>query len=331
MKSAAAVFDEMHTAACTGDAKMFFAHVDEALLFANIAKHSDAGVKAETTAAEWRKDIAEHGKDGNICSWTLIKSEDVDGGHRIEATAKMGAYKRELLFNEVNGQMKLTDWEATNVGRVAPAEPVDMTVDVAQLLKEYKDNELRGDSKYKGKRIRIVNGKAGEFKRDIANNIYMTVGSGNRLEIPTAQCFFGEAHANEVALLTKGADVVVNCTVEGLMMNVLMKDCSFPSMTTFNVCSKLYDTGIAKDCEWVNGAEQVTGFHIASGADRVGLVELATDDNAYVAFTSALSANSVRYAGLPRAHIVVIVPDAPSPDIRPRVQTVLDHLASSTR
>ena len=130
---------------------------------------------------------------------------------------------------------------------IASAEPVDMTVDVAELLRDYKGNELHGDNKYKGKRVRII-GKAGEFKRDITNTIYMTVGTGAQFEIPEAQCFFGDEYANAVASLTKGATVVVNCTVDGLMMNVLMKDCSFPSVATLNACYKLENAGIAKQC-----------------------------------------------------------------------------------
>jgi hypothetical protein len=99
-------------------------------------------------------------------------------------------------------------------------------VPVATLLKDYKGNELRADALYKGKRLQIA-GKAGEFKRDITNTIFMTVGTGAAFEHPEAQCFFDDAYASTVASLTKGETVTVVCTVAGLMMNVLMKDCAF--------------------------------------------------------------------------------------------------------
>jgi hypothetical protein len=99
-------------------------------------------------------------------------------------------------------------------------------VPVATLLQDYKGNELRADALYKGKRLQIT-GKAGEFKRDITNTIFMTVGTGAPFEIPEAQCFFDDAYAAKVASLTRGERVTVLCTVAGLTMNVLMKDCSF--------------------------------------------------------------------------------------------------------
>jgi hypothetical protein len=55
----------------------------------------------------------------------------------------------------------------------------------------------------------------------------MTVGTGAPFEHPEAQCFFDDAYASTVASLTKGETVTVLCTVAGLMMNVLMKDCAF--------------------------------------------------------------------------------------------------------
>ncbi len=99
-------------------------------------------------------------------------------------------------------------------------------VAVAKLLKDYKGNELRADAMYKGKRLQIT-GKAGEFKRDITNTIFMTVGTGAPFEVPVAQCFFGDQYAGTVASFSRGEMVTVVCTVAGLMMNVLMKDCSF--------------------------------------------------------------------------------------------------------
>jgi hypothetical protein len=99
-------------------------------------------------------------------------------------------------------------------------------VPVAKLLQDYKLNELRADALYKGKRLQIA-GKAGKFKRDITNTIFMTVGTGAPFEHPEAQCFFDDAYASTVASLTKGETVTVLCTVAGLMMNVLMKDCAF--------------------------------------------------------------------------------------------------------
>jgi len=316
----------MRTAACTGDVDLFFSHVDESKFFAHLASHTDGG-SPEMVSVAWRKSVKDQRAD--FCGWDFAKTEDIDGGQRIEANSKKNG-KISLFFADVGGQLKLVDFEVGKL--VAPAEPVDMTVDVAELLKDYKDNELRGDNKYKGKRIRVVNGKAGEFKRDVTNSIFMTVGTGTQFESPEAQCFFREEHASEIVSLRKGADVVVNCTVEGLMMNVLMKDCSFPDTTTFNVCSKLYHAGIAEDCDWLNGPEESTGFIFVGGAGG-GIVQLLIDDSAFTSWTSQLEARGTfHYVGSRDARIVVFLGNkAPSPDALRRVKAVLDHLTLAKR
>lgn len=85
-----------------------------------------------------------------------------------------------------------------------------MTVRVEELLKDYKGNELRGDNKYKGKRIRVF-GKVGDIKRDITGSIFVTIGTGAELEIPEAQAFFGEEYVSQASSLNKGNNVLVNC------------------------------------------------------------------------------------------------------------------------
>lgn len=41
------------------------------------------------------------------------------------------------------------------------------------------------------------------------------------------QCFFDDAHAAKAAQFNKGDTVTVRGRVDGLMMNVLVKDCEF--------------------------------------------------------------------------------------------------------
>ena len=86
----------------------------------------------------------------------------------------------------------------------------------------------------------------------------MTVGTGAQFEIPEAQCFFGDEYAGWVSSLTKGSTVMLSCTVEGLMMNVLMKNCSGIAGTdTLNACHKLQ--GIARLCSPQNNS--TTAFY----------------------------------------------------------------------
>jgi hypothetical protein len=97
-------------------------------------------------------------------------------------------------------------------------------VELKTLLGEYKDNEVRADSAFKGKRLRIE-GKVGDVKKDILNHPYVTVGTGQMFEIPTVQCMLDQSEVGKAAQLSKGEKVVVEGTVKGLMMNVLVDDC----------------------------------------------------------------------------------------------------------
>ena len=99
-------------------------------------------------------------------------------------------------------------------------------VPIRTLLGEYKDNEVRADSSYKDHLIQTT-GVVGEVKRDALGSIYVTVGTGEQFEIPQVQCLFDEEHAKKAATLTQGKRVTVRGRVDGLMMNVLVKDCEF--------------------------------------------------------------------------------------------------------
>ena len=102
----------------------------------------------------------------------------------------------------------------------ASAQPVALVT----LLKEYKDNEVRADSQFKGKFIR-VSGSVGDVKKDIADKAYVTLGTGAAFEIPQVQCMLSDSSIARASSLSKGAPVEVSGRVEGLMMNVLVRDC----------------------------------------------------------------------------------------------------------
>lgn len=233
-----------------------------------------------------------------------------------------------------------------------PAQHVDVALDVAQLLKDYKANELHGDKLYKGKRVRLT-GKAGDIKRDMTNAVYLTVGTGADSEIPTAQCFFGEEHAARLSTIRPGQVVIVNCAVEGLMMNVLMKDCSFPSVTTYNVCVSLKNAGIATECLGAPGDLDEVNFNTLplpsglpascpDGSDcsrkvkdwvkrSLGLIFLMRDDASYAAFLATadekpLSDRHWSDVGSPSARILVRLPNSATPKLQARVKAVVDRL-----
>lgn len=92
------------------------------------------------------------------------------------------------------------------------------------LLNDYKSNEVRADSLYKSQLVE-VRGRVRDTKRDVLNDIYVTVGTGAEFEIPVVQCFLDESQAAQASALRKGQEVTVRGRVNGLMMNVSLHDC----------------------------------------------------------------------------------------------------------
>lgn len=98
-------------------------------------------------------------------------------------------------------------------------------VQIEALLSEYKDNEVRADANFKGKYIRVT-GKVDDIKKDILDSAYVTIGTGKQFEIPQVQCMLDKESVAKAAQLSKGASLTVVGRVEGLMVNVLIRDCS---------------------------------------------------------------------------------------------------------
>ena len=99
-----------------------------------------------------------------------------------------------------------------------------MQVNVREILSAYKNNEVGADNKYKGKTIQVT-GRIGDIKKDILDNLYVTLGTGAQFEIPQIQAFFDDSMNNQLGQLSKGRQLTIVGRVDGLMMNVLLKDC----------------------------------------------------------------------------------------------------------
>ncbi len=118
---------------------------------------------------------------------------------------------------------------STGSGSAPATKTAPIGIVAAELLKDYKENEVAADAKYKGKRL-ITGGLVGDIKKDIMDKIYVTVGTAAPFEIPKAQCFFDDASAGQIATLKKGQTIIVDCECEGLMMNVIMRNCTLKSV-----------------------------------------------------------------------------------------------------
>jgi hypothetical protein len=127
-----------------------------------------------------------------------------------------------------DGQGRNAVGEAPSPIPSAPAAPrtADIVVDAATLIAAYESNEVAADMKYKGKVLQ-VSGKVGDIKKDILDNIYVTLGTGKQFELRQVQAFFDDADAGRAATLSKGQRITVIGQCDGLMMNVVVKDSTF--------------------------------------------------------------------------------------------------------
>ena len=117
---------------------------------------------------------------------------------------------------------------ANHASKTMSAQPQNeppMQVQIGNILDAYKGNELGADNRYKGQWIQVT-GSVTSIKKDILDNPYITLGTGKRFELPQVQCFLRSSDTAAASRISQGQNLTVKGRVEGLMGNVLVKDCS---------------------------------------------------------------------------------------------------------
>lgn len=108
-----------------------------------------------------------------------------------------------------------TDSETHQIKNEAPA----FTLKANKLFKEYSDNEVAADAKYKGKVV-VVSGTVQNIGKDMMDQAYVVIGGSGLMD--GVQCTFTKGENNSVAALTKGVVVNIKGEVTGKMGNVLL-------------------------------------------------------------------------------------------------------------
>jgi len=106
----------------------------------------------------------------------------------------------------------------------SPKQLAYSAVDISTILSSYKNNEVGGDNKYKGRPVQ-VSGVVFEIKKDILDKPYIILCPTHKRSYPAMHALFDSSANNKLAALNKGDSVVVAGVVDGLMFNVLLKDC----------------------------------------------------------------------------------------------------------
>ncbi|MEZ6126821.1 MAG: hypothetical protein R3C49_27205 [Planctomycetaceae bacterium] len=104
----------------------------------------------------------------------------------------------------------------------APAESV-IQISANQLFAEYEANDIAADKKYKDQ-ILEVSGSVGDISRDILDNIYVTLKTGE-YKLFSIQCFFADDFEDRAAELRPGQYLRIRGRCDGKFGNVMLKDC----------------------------------------------------------------------------------------------------------
>lgn len=104
----------------------------------------------------------------------------------------------------------------------APAEEVT-SISSNQLFAEYDANDIAADKKYKGQ-ILEVSGSVRDISRDILDNIYVTLKTGE-YQVFSIQCFFADNFEDRAAGLRPGQYLQIRGRCDGKFGNVMLKDC----------------------------------------------------------------------------------------------------------
>jgi len=108
----------------------------------------------------------------------------------------------------------------------AAAPPSDpLQAKLPELLSVYKDNELQGDTRFKGQWLQTT-GVISDVTRDAFNAAHLKLGTGALYENPMLDCLLVEKDRAKAAQLHKGDKATVVGKVTGMViMSVVVSDC----------------------------------------------------------------------------------------------------------
>ena len=136
-------------------------------------------------------------------------------------TKRFVLYTMVVLF--LAGLAFATTRSAPGGGRTASsAEPVvnpdgSVSVGAVQLWREYHENEVAADTRYKGKQLRVT-GSLASIERDALGHPVLRLVSGNPIFLTMAT--LDSSYTSAAAQLRRGDQVVVRCVGAGVMMQM---------------------------------------------------------------------------------------------------------------
>jgi len=117
--------------------------------------------------------------------------------------------------------------DAEEKARVLQFERELVKIKASDLMAQYKANEIAADRAYKGKWLEVT-GYVKNVGKDILNERYVALYSEAQFDILCVQCYFGRQHDDALASVRAEGQCTLRGRCEGMLLNVVMKDCYFP-------------------------------------------------------------------------------------------------------
>ncbi len=94
-----------------------------------------------------------------------------------------------------------------------------------ELLAVYEENEIAADQELKGRTFEVT-GVVDSIGRDILNDAYITLNSGDEYSLSSVQCYFKDSELDSLTELRTGDTVTVIGECDGkAILSVMMKKC----------------------------------------------------------------------------------------------------------
>jgi len=149
-----------------------------------------------------------------------VFSESKKSTSSSSSSAENSTATEKVAENKAAMTQQQLDSIENEKNQTAIKEREDQTIKAPNLTASYEENEVKADENFKGKTF-FVEGTVRDIKKDIMDDIYVIL-EGDQM-FRDVQCFFDDK--NTASQLQKGMRVTFQGKCDGLMMNVLMKNC----------------------------------------------------------------------------------------------------------
>jgi hypothetical protein len=144
----------------------------------------------------------------------------------LTATAREPKHWLSLLIFTVMALLAAGSADSEEKAQRVKSSEASVSTSAVQLYAQYEANEVEADNKYKGK-VLAVTGVAGDIGKDIMDEAYVLLSSGDALGMFGVQCFFSESEEQNFSNLRTGQQLTIKGRCDGKFGNVFLKDCTF--------------------------------------------------------------------------------------------------------